>query len=373
MKKTPFNEIHRRLGAKMVEFAGFEMPIQYSSIVNEHKCVREKVGVFDVSHMGEFFVHGKDAEAFLQKNTLNDVTKLTPGRAQYTALVNDDGLLLDDLIVYRFGNSERPYMIVANAANIEKDFKTFSSRLSGEIRLEDASDETGLLSVQGPASVATLRKITSVDLNSIPYYHFVEGRIGGTDAVISRTGYTGEIGFELFFRTDGSNAEGLWNAIFDAGKEFGIMPIGLGARDTLRLEMGYCLYGNDIDETTNPIEAGLGWITKTDKGDFVGREAILKAKQNVTRRLVGFRMDESAIPRHGYGILNPGDQGGGEMQGGKIGGVTSGTFSPSLAVGIGMGYVQNSRAVENSEISVDIRGKKARAHVVKLPFVAKKN
>ncbi len=364
MKKTPFNEIHKKLGAKMVEFAGFEMPVQYSSIVTEHKAVRESVGIFDVSHMGEFFVRGKDAEAFIQRNTLNDVTKLTYGRAQYTALVNENGLLLDDLIVYKLKDG---FMIVANASNIDKDFKAFSSRITGDVKLEDASDRTALLSIQGPKAAATLSRkagLTEVDLNAIQYYHFVEGKIAGVDAIISRTGYTGEVGFEIFFEVKGNNYEKLWNLIFDAGKEFGILPIGLGARDTLRLEMGYCLYGNDIDETTNPIEAGLGWITKIDKGDFFGKDAIVKAKQNITRKLVGFRMEGSAIPRHGYGIHSESE---------KIGGVTSGTFSPSLEVGIGMGYVETSYAAENSQIFVDIRGKKARAHVVKLPFVAKKN
>ncbi len=362
MKKTPFNEIHRQLGAKLVEFAGFEMPVQYSGIVQEHKQVRQSVGVFDVSHMGEFFVKGKDAETFLQRNTLNDVTKLAPGRAQYTALVNEKGLLLDDLIVYRFANS---YMIVANASNIDKDFAAFSSRRNGDVSLENASDETALLSVQGPNSVATLKKLTEVDLSAIPYYHFVEGKISGMDAIISRTGYTGEVGFEIFFKADGDKCGKMWNSIFDAGKEFGILPIGLGARDTLRLEMGYCLYGNDIDETTNPIEAGLGWITKVDKGEFVGKNAIVKAKENLTRKLVGFVMDENAIPRHGYSIYN--------QAGEKAGIVTSGTFSPTLETGLGMGYVETSAAAVNNQIFVDIRGKRARAHVVKLPFVAKKN
>ena len=368
MKKTPFNEIHSKLGAKLVEFAGYEMPVQYSGIVKEHKQVRTGVGVFDVSHMGEFFVHGKDAESFLQRNTLNDVTKLTPGRAQYTALVNEKGLLLDDLIVYKLDNA---YMIVANASNIEKDFGAFSSRKAGDVKLENASDATALLSIQGPDAPATLRKLTDTDLSGIQYYHFAEGKIAGIDAIISRTGYTGELGFEIFFGAKSQDCVNMWDAIFDAGKDFGILPIGLGARDTLRLEMGYCLYGNDIDETTNPIEAGLGWITKTDKGDFVGRDAIVRAKQNVSRKLVGFRMDESAIPRHAYAIYSA--PSGESSESGKIGVVTSGTFSPSLEVGIGMGYVDASHAAENKELLIDIRGKKTRAHVVKLPFVAKKN
>ncbi len=364
MKKTPFNEIHKSLGAKMVEFAGFEMPVQYSSIVAEHKRVRSCVGVFDVSHMGEFFVHGKDGEEFLQRNTLNDVTKLVPGRAQYTALVNENGFLLDDLIVYRLLDPECAFMIVANAANIEKDFKAFSSRLSGDVRLEDGSEHTALLSVQGPNSMATLQKLTDANLASIPYYHFVEGKIAGIDSIISRTGYTGEVGFEIFLESQRDKCEKLWNSVFEAGKEFDITPVGLGARDTLRLEMGYCLYGNDIDETTNPIEAGLGWITKIDKGDFTGREALIRAKQNLTRKLVGFKMDETAIPRHGYEI---------HSESRKIGNVTSGTFSPSLEVGIGMGYVEISSAPEYSPIYVDVRGKEVRSHVVKLPFVTKKN
>ncbi|HUI31527.1 MAG TPA: glycine cleavage system aminomethyltransferase GcvT [Candidatus Acidoferrales bacterium] len=380
MKRTPFNEIHKKLGAKMVEFAGFEMPVQYSSIMAEHKCVRQSVGVFDVSHMGEFLVRGRDSEAFLQRNTLNDVTKLAPGQAQYTALVNENGFLLDDLIVYRFSGTSLPvaeaspaYMIVANAANIEKDYKTFSSRLfpqtgssTGDVRLEDVSDRTALLSVQGPKSIATLQKLTGIELSSIQYYHFVEGKIDGTDAIISRTGYTGELGFEIFFTVNGTNHEELWNEIFESGREFNIMPIGLGARDTLRLEMGYCLYGNDIDETTNPIEAGLGWITKIDKGDFVGKQAIIKARQNIARKLVGFEMEESAIPRHGYEIHS---ESGKTQFAERVGCVTSGTFSPSLETGIGMGYVEASRAVENSDIFIDVRGKKARARVVKLPFV----
>ncbi len=363
MKKTPFNEIHRKLGAKLVEFAGFEMPIQYSGIVNEHKAVREHVGVFDVSHMGEFFVHGKDAEAFLQRNTLNDVTKLTVGRAQYTALVNENGLLLDDLIIYKLENA---YMIVANASNIDKDFNAFSSRKSGDVKLENASDATALLSIQGPDATKTLQKISDIDLSAMQYYHFAEGKIAGIDAIISRTGYTGEVGFEVFFGAKAADCGRMWEAIFDAGKGFGILPIGLGARDTLRLEMGYCLYGNDIDESTNPIEAGLGWITKIDKGDFFGKEAIVKAKQNVTRKLVGFKMDENAIPRHGYTIHSTSD-------GNKAGIVTSGTFAPSLGVGVGMGYLDASLVAENKEIYVDIRGKKTRAHVVKLPFISKKN
>jgi aminomethyltransferase len=361
MNKTPFTEIHKKLGAKMVEFAGFEMPVQYSSIVEEHKRVRESVGVFDVSHMGEFFVSGRDSESFLQKTTINDVTKLYYGRAQYSALINSDGNLLDDLIVYKLQDR---YMIVVNAANIEKDFKTFSSRIIGDVKIENASNHIGLLSVQGPKSIETLQKLTKTDLSAIRYYHFAEGRIADIDSIISRTGYTGELGFEIFFEVKGNNYSKLWESIFEAGSEFGILPIGLGARDALRLEMGYCLYGNDIDETTNPIEAGLGWITKLDKGDFIGKEALLQAKQNITRKLVGFKLTESGIPRHGYGIFSDEK---------KIGFVTSGTLSPILRQGIGMGYVQKEFSSEGTEIKIDIRGKKVNAKVVKLPFVPKKN
>ncbi len=359
MKTTPFNEIHKKLGAKMVEFAGFEMPIQYSSIVAEHKRVRETVGVFDVSHMGEFYVTGTVAGRFLQENTINDISKLSTGAAQYTALVNQEGKLLDDLIVYKLSD-DNEYMIVANASNIEKDFSAFSSRAKGNVRLDNASDRTALLSVQGPKSYETLKKLTDSDLSKIPYYHSTKGKISGIDSIISRTGYTGELGFEIFFEPKGDAQVGMWNAIFDAGKEFGIAPIGLGARDTLRLEMGYCLYGNDIDETTNPIEAGLGWITKIDKGDFVGKPAIVKAKQQLTRKLVGFKSDKGIIPRHGYDIY---------FDGKPVGKVTSGTFSPSLETGIGMGYVDSSLAFENALLSLDIRGKRAEGRVVKLPFV----
>lgn len=361
MKKTPFNEIHRQLGARMVEFAGFEMPIQYSSIVEEHKRVRESVGVFDVSHMGEFFVSGKEAESFLQKTTINDVTKLYYGRAQYSALINDNGNLLDDLIVYKLQDR---YMVVVNAANIEKDFKILLSRIFGDVKVDNASDHIGLLSVQGPKSVETIQKLTKTDLSAIRYYHFAEGKIAGIDAIISRTGYTGEIGFEIFFEIKDKNYKDLWESIFEAGSEFGILPIGLGARDTLRLEMGYCLYGNDIDETTNPLEAGLGWITKLDKGDFIGKEALVKAKQNITRKLVGFKLMENGIPRHGYDIYSDEK---------KIGFVTSGTFSPILQQGIGMGYVQKEFSNEGTEIKIDIRGKKVHAKVVNPPFVPKKS
>jgi aminomethyltransferase len=364
MKKTPFNDIHRKLGARMVEFAGYEMPLQYSSIVAEHRCVRERVGVFDVSHMGEFYVRGKDAETFLQRNTLNDISKLIPGHAQYTALVNENGFIIDDLIVYRFDDK---YMIVANAANIQKDFAVFLSRAIGDVKLENVSDRIALLSVQGPNSLKTLQKLTDIELSLIKYYHFVEDKLAGIDAIISRTGYTGELGFEIFFDADKLNCERMWNSIFEVGNNFGIMPIGLGARDTLRLEMGYCLYGNDIDETTNPIEAGLGWITKIDKGDFVGRDAIIKSQQNTKRKLVGFKMEQNGIPRHGYAIYSL------ENKDNKIGYVTSGTFSPSLGIGIGMGYVCAEDGFEGNRISIDIRGTKCTARVTKPPFVTNRS
>ncbi len=358
MQRTPFYPIHSRLGAKLVEFGGFEMPVQYRGIIEEHRTVRSSVGIFDVSHMGEFEVWGKDAAAFLQRTTVNDVTKLAEGKAQYSVMCYENGGIVDDLLVYHLGDH---YMLVVNAANIAKDFSWLKAHLTGDVELKDVSEKTALLAVQGPKSVQALQKLTAVELSSIPYYHFVKGTFARVEMVISRTGYTGEIGFELFFEADPSNCEKVWNAILDAGKEYGILPIGLGARDTLRLEMGYCLYGNDIDETTNPLEAGLGWITKLDKGDFVGRSALLDTKsQGLRRKLVGIAVDEKAFPRHGYEIRSNGN---------KIGHVTSGTFSPSMEKGIGMGYVGLEHSAPGSSVGVVIRSKEVRATVVKPPFI----
>jgi aminomethyltransferase len=360
MKKTAFTEIHRSLGAKLVEFAGFEMPVQYSGIIDEHLAVRKKVGVFDVSHMGEFIVKGKDAEAFIQRMTINDVSKLFAGKVQYSAMCYDEGGIVDDLLVYHCGDH---FMLVVNASNTKKDFDWLKSHVSGDVELTDRSDEYSLLAIQGPHSLATLKKLTKVNLSAIDYYHFVRGSLAGVEMIISRTGYTGELGFELYFPSDESLGKKVWQAVFEAGKEFGIAPIGLGARDTLRLEMAFCLYGNDIDQTTNPLEAGLGWITKLNKGEFVGKRAILKAKESgLKRKLVGFSLAEKAVARHGYPL---------SVSGSEIGHVTSGTFSPSLERAIGLGYVAAGNDEVGKKLNVVIRGKEVPASIVKLPFVQK--
>lgn len=360
MKRTPFFSIHQRLGAKIVPFAGYEMPVQYSGIVEEHHTVRNTVGVFDVSHMGEFFVEGPQALSFLQQVTINDVSKLVPGKAQYSAMCYDNGGIVDDLLVYRL--AEDSFMVVVNAANIDKDWEWMKSHCPSEVKFENKSDNIALLAIQGPKSQVTLQKLTQVNLSSIPYYHFVQGTLAGVDMIISRTGYTGELGFEIYF--DGVHAENIWDAIFDAGKEFNIAPIGLGARDTLRLEMGYCLYGNDIDQTTHPLEAGLGWITKLDKGEFIGKAAIQQAKaEGLKRKLVGLMLNDKAIPRHGYSIIL--------ADGFAIGTVTSGTFSPSLGKGIAMGYVSLSHSTVGSPVYIEVRGKKVEARVVQTPFLKK--
>jgi aminomethyltransferase len=362
MKKTAFYQLHKDFGAKIVEFAGYEMPIQYTGIIDEHKCVRNAVGVFDVSHMGEFIVKGKDALALIQKVTTNDASKLPVGKVQYSAMCYPDGGIVDDLLVYNFGEY---FMLVVNASNIDKDFKWIQSNIGTlNVDLSNQSDNYSLLAVQGPNSIKTLQKLTSVSLESIPYYGFKKGTLAGYDMIISRTGYTGELGFELYFPPDPVMGKKVWDAVFAAGKEFGVQPIGLGARDTLRLEMGMCLYGNDIDQTTNPIEAGLGWITKLDKADFNAKDILVKAKAEGTKRkLVGFVVsEERAIARHGYEIHANGD---------RIGTVTSGSISPILEKGIGMGYVSASYANPDTTIEILIRNKKVNARVVKIPFLKK--
>ncbi|MFA6541990.1 MAG: glycine cleavage system aminomethyltransferase GcvT [Bacteroidota bacterium] len=359
MKRTPFFTIHQRHGAKIVPFGGFEMPVQYAGIMEEHKTVRTAVGVFDVSHMGEFFVSGAGSLEFLQKVTINDVSKLLPGKAQYSAMCFEDGGIVDDLLVYMI--AENNYMIVVNASNIDKDFQWMQKQCPPNVSFENKSDDIALLAIQGPKSLETLKKLTAVDLSSIPYYHFVQGTLADVPMTISRTGYTGELGFEIYFPVE--FAEKIWNAIFDAGKEFGIAPIGLGARDTLRLEMGYCLYGNDIDQTTNPLEAGLGWITKLGKSDFTAKSVLEKVKSNgLQRKLVGLMLSEKAVPRHGYTI----------MAGGAAAGVvTSGTFSPSIEKGIAMGYVPIGSSAIGTPLQIDVRGKAMNATVVALPFLKK--
>lgn len=357
MKRTSFYEIHRRLGAKIVPFAGFEMPVQYSGIIEEHRAVRSSVGVFDVSHMGEFVVKGKNALTLLQRLTVNDVAKLSAGQAQYSAMCYDDAGIVDDLLVYKIADND--FMVVVNASNIEKDFRWMSQHLMPDVDLRNESDTIALLAIQGPKSQATLQKIASVDLGSLQYYHFTKGTVGGVEMTISRTGYTGELGFEIYFPV--AHAERVWNALFDAGREFAIAPAGLGARDTLRLEMGYCLYGNDIDQTTNTLEAGLGWITKLNKGEFVGRTALEQVKsQGLARKLVGIVIDEKAVPRHGYAIKSNGN---------AVGTVTSGTFSPSLEKGIAMGYVGTGCASVGNILRVDVRGKIVEGKVTSLPFL----
>lgn len=346
----------------MAPFAGFEMPIHYpKGILHEHLAVRQRVGVFDVSHMGEFRIWGEEALPFLQQMTINDVSKLVPGRAQYSAMCYSHGGIVDDLVLYHCGDF---YMMVVNAANIGKDFEWLRAHAGAyRVHLEDVSERTHLLAVQGPRSAEALQALTEVPLLEIPYYHHRWGKLAGVPMLISRTGYTGELGYELYFEGDQAAAEHVWQEIFRAGAAFGIEPAGLGARDTLRLEKGYCLYGNDIDETTNPLEAGLGWITKLDKGDFNGREVLLGVKQQgIKRRLVGFRTEsERAIPRQHYAIVH-GEQ--------TIGHVTSGNISPILRLGIGMGYVPVDYAGPGTRIEiVGHGGRRFAAEVVKLPFV----
>ena len=360
-KKTAFYNIHKSLGAKIVEFAGFEMPVQYEGIIAEHMAVRNSAGVFDVSHMGEFIVKGKDALSFIQKVTVNDASKLVPGKVQYSAACYEDGGIVDDLLVYRFPEH---FMIVVNAANIDKDFAWFEKNKPADVVLENRSDEYSLLAVQGKNSLATLQKLTDTNLAEMKYYTFKEGKVAGIPAIISRTGYTGEkICFEIYVSSDIPTSEKLWNAIFDAGKEFDIKPIGLGARDTLRLEAGYCLYGNDIDKTTNTIEAGLGWITKPDKGDFNGKPKIVSELQNgVSRKLVGFIVDGRLVARHGYDIYN---------DGAKTGYVTSGSMSPVLGKNIGLGYVDKKYTATGGNINIKIRNDFVKSEIVKIPFIAK--
>ncbi len=345
----------------MVEFAGFQMPVQYSGIIDEHLAVRKSVGVFDVSHMGEFTVQGKDALAFLQKMTVNDVSKLREGKVQYSAFCYENGGIIDDLLVYRMADR---YMVVVNASNTSKDFEWLQSHLFGDVKLTDVSDATALIAIQGPMAMGTLQKLTGVNLSKIEYYAFVQGALADVPMIISRTGYTGETGFELYFEADREKAEHVWSAIFQAGKEFGIKPIGLGARDTLRLEMGYCLYGNDIDQSTNPLEAGLGWITKFNKGDFNGRGAMLTLKdQGLKRCLVGFAIADRVIARHGSEILHNGK---------VVGSVTSGTFSPSLQKSVGMGYVASELKNPGTPLAVLVREKEVPATITAIPFLHKK-
>lgn len=363
MKTTPFTERHMALGAKMHEFAGYNMPIEYSGIIDEHLTVCHSVGVFDVSHMGEFWVKGPQAMTFLQRITTNNVAALLPGKVQYTCFPNEAGGVVDDLLVYQY--SADKYLLVVNAANIDKDWQWCVSHNAEGAVLENASDRMAQLAVQGPDALATLQKLTSIDLSSIPYYHFTHGEFAGEgDVIISNTGYTGAGGFELYFAPDASLK--IWDAVFEAGAEFGIKPVGLGARDTLRLEMGFCLYGNELTDETSPLEAGLGWITKFVEGkDFIGRPLLEKQKaEGVSRRLIGFEMVDRGIPRHGYALYAPDGVT-------EIGFVTSGTMSPVRKVGIGMGYVKSEYSLPGTEVCIDVRGRKLKAVVAKPPFRTK--
>ena len=360
MKNTALTQKHISLGAKMVPFAGYNMPVSYTGLNEEHLTVRNAVGVFDVSHMGEFILKGDKALDLIQRVTSNDASLLTDGKVQYSCLPNDKGGIVDDLLVYRI--DARTYMLVVNASNIEKDWRWISKHNDMGVEMHDISERTSLLAVQGPKAIDALQKLTEINLSDMPYYTFKKGRFNGVDnVVISNTGYTGAGGFELYF--DNEHAEKMWDAIFEAGAEFGIKPVGLGARDTLRLEMGFCLYGNDIDDSTSPLEAGLGWITKFTK-DFVNKNELLSQKEKGTsKKLVGFEMIDRGIPRHDYEIV--------DSNGNTIGKVTSGTQSPSLQKGIGMGYVPAEYAKPETEIFVKVRDKSLKAKVVKLPFFKK--
>jgi aminomethyltransferase len=358
LKYVPLNDLHIKLGGKMVPFAGFYMPVRYASDIEEHMTVRKGVGVFDVSHMGEFLVKGPQALDLIQRVTSNDASKLVDGQAQYSCLPNETGGIVDDLIVYKIKDND--YMIVVNASNIDKDWNWISKFNTYGADMKNISDDTCLFAVQGPKANDVLQKLTSVNLSSIKYYHFAIGEFAGvSDVVISNTGYTGAGGFEIY--CDKAYAEKIWNSIFEAGKDADIKPIGLGARDTLRLEMGFCLYGNDIDDTTSPIEGGLGWITKFTK-DFTNATAIKKQREEgVERKLVGFKMIDKGIPRHDYEIK--------DANGNAIGKVTSGTISPLLGIGIGLGYVTTPHTAVDSEIFISVRNKNLKAVVTKLPFI----
>ena len=360
MKNTALSHVHESLGAKMVPFAGYNMPVQYEGVNAEHEIVRTGVGVFDVSHMGEFFLKGENALALIQKVTSNDASKLVDGKAQYSCLPNNEGGIVDDLIIYKIADNH--YMLVVNASNIEKDWNWISKHNDLGVEMQDLSESYSLLAIQGPKAAEAMQSLTSIDLINMPYYSFQIGEFAGVNNVtVSATGYTGSGGFEIYFKNE--DAETIWNKVFEAGASFGIKPIGLAARDTLRLEMGFCLYGNDINDTTSPLEAGLGWITKFDK-EFTNSENLKKQKEEgVTRKLVAFELTERGIPRHDYEIA--------DANGNVIGIVTSGTMSPSLGKAIGLGYVPTALSSVDSEIFIRIRNKDIAAKVVKLPFYKK--
>ncbi|RYG01909.1 MAG: glycine cleavage system aminomethyltransferase GcvT [Chitinophagaceae bacterium] len=361
MKNTPFTEKHIALGAKMAEFAGYNMPISYSGINDEHQAVRKNAGIFDVSHMGEFILKGENALDLIQRVTSNDASKLTAGKAQYSCLPNKEGGIVDDLLIYCI-EENKTYMLVVNASNIEKDWNWISDHNTKGVDMHNVSDKTCLLAIQGPNASKILQPLTDADLMNLKYYTFSKAVFAGVkNVLISATGYTGSGGVEIYFEDKDGAAEIIWNKIFEVGGPLGLKPIGLGARDTLRLEMGYCLYGNDIDDTTSPLEAGLGWITKFTK-DFTSRESIEAQKKNgVVRKLVGFEMVDKGIPRHHYDIT--------DGNGNKIGYVTSGTQSPTLQKAIGMGYVESEKASIDNEIFISVRDKQLKARIVKFPFI----
>lgn len=360
MKNTALTHIHESLGAKMLLFAGFNMPILYEGVNAEHEVVRNGVGVFDVSHMGEFMLTGPNALSLIQKVTSNDASTLTIGRAQYSCLPNNEGGIVDDLIVYKI--KEDQYLLVVNASNIDKDWDWISAHNDLGVEMQNLSDDYSLLAIQGPKAVEAMQSLSSLDLSAIPYYHFEVGDFAGFEnIIISATGYTGSGGFEIYCKNN--EVETIWNKVFEAGKPFGIKPIGLAARDTLRLEMGFCLYGNDINDTTSPIEAGLGWITKFTK-EFTNSENLKKQKENgVSKKLIAFEMQERAVPRHDYEIV--------DAAGNTVGIVTSGTMSPSMNIGIGLGYVTTENSTIGSDIFIRIRKNDVPAKVVKLPFYKK--
>ena len=361
MKLTAFNAIHKSLNAKMVPFAGYEMPVQYEGIIAEHEKVRKGAGLFDVSHMGEFWVTGKQALNFVEYATANNVASMEKGQVQYSTMCLENGGIVDDLLIYRFADR---FLLVVNASNLEKDWNHLSELVTKfqDVQLTNGSDGIALLAIQGPESKNILSKLTSANLDELEFYHFGIGDVSGLPMIVSRTGYTGELGYELYH--DPEESEKLWSALMEAGEEYGISPIGLGARDTLRMEMKFCLYGNDIDETTTPLEARLGWATDLEHGDFLGRDALIKQKEaGISRFLVAFEMLERGLPRQGYEIY-AGDK--------KVGAVTSGGQSPSLKKGIGLAYIDKPHQKVNTELNIEIRGRRLAIKVVKPPFINKK-
>mgnify|MGYP006288076661 FL=1 len=357
MKKTPLNQVHKDMGAKMTDFGGWEMPVEYTGIIEEHKAVRNKCGLFDVSHMGEILVSGEKAAQSLQKIITNDIYKLKDGKIIYTPICREDGGIIDDLLVYRLQENE--YLLVVNASNIEKDFNWVKEHISDKSNIKDLSDDYAMLALQGPESKKILTQITDIDLNSLEYYTFRRAKAAGVEMIISRTGYTGELGYELYFNP--SEAESVWNQLMEAGSDFGLKACGLGARDTLRLEKMYALYGNDIDENTNPFEAGLAWTVELDKEDFIGQEKLIEIKENCCRKkLTPFEIQNRGMARHGYEVYADGE---------KIGEVTSGSYSPTLEKSIGLAYLEEDYTEAGTEIEIKVRKRMVKAEVVKGPFV----